>query len=586
MPRVLDAIKATPPYRFARSAKDRLERLAFGRGDLADTGTEVELEEFGLDDPERVGYVASHWGFLRRALRRCEVGPTDVFLDIGSGKGRIVWQAARHPFRRVIGVEISPELNEVARGNIERNRDRLVCDEIEFATADAASYRIPDDVTFIYLYNPFKGELFRRVLGNITESLDRNPRDLTLIYANPELDDDVTATGRFERIHVLKGLRPDSDLHSWVNLYASRPKEDATDGEPRSAGTGGRTETEIHQAIEPLEEEWDELARGASPFLQPGWIAAWWNAFGKGELVILSVRRDGRVVGVLPLARSRGALHSTTNWHSPLYGAVTEDRAAGRALAEALLEQRARRVHLNFLAGDAQFLEDFRAAADASGHRVAERVVLRSPYVELTGDWDNYWRSRSRNMRKGLRRRRNRLEELGEVSVEIAAGEEALGRLDEAFALEASGWKGREGTAITSRPETKRFYEEVARWAAERGTLRIATLRLDGRALAMHFSIEAGDDYLTLKVGYEAEFEKLAPGKLLDREMIEYAFSSKLSSFELLGDADPYKLDWADELHERIELQAFARSPLGLLEGLAQTHGRALARRAIAIRQR
>jgi CelD/BcsL family acetyltransferase involved in cellulose biosynthesis len=338
--------------------------------------------------------------------------------------------------------------------------------------------------------------------------------------------------------------------------------------------------------VEPLEREWDELARGAPPFLQPGWIGAWWNAFGEGELVILSVRRSGRIVGVLPLARRHGVLHSTTNWHSPLYGAVSEDRASGQALAEALFEQRARRVHLNFLAGDSQFIGDFRAAADASGHRVAERVVMRSPYVELTGDWASYWKSRSKNLRKGIRRRRNRLEELGEVSFEIAAGEEALGRLDEALALEASGWKGREGTAIISKPETKRFYEGVARWAAERGTLRIVTLRLDGRALAMHFSIEAGDDYFTLKVGYEAEFEKLAPSKLLDREMIEYAFASKLSSFELLGDADSYKLDWADELHERIELQAFSRSPLGLLDGLVQTHGRALARRAIAITQR
>jgi CelD/BcsL family acetyltransferase involved in cellulose biosynthesis len=342
----------------------------------------------------------------------------------------------------------------------------------------------------------------------------------------------------------------------------------------------------VHDSVEPLEREWGELATGAPPFLQPGWIEAWWNAFGEGELVILSARRDGRMVGVLPLARRRGVLHSTTNWHSPLYGAVTEDRAAGRALAEALFEQRARRVQLNFIAGDAQFIEDFRAAADASGHRLAERVVMRSPYVEVTGEWEHYWRSRSRNMRRGIKRRRNRLEELGEVEFEIAAGEAALGRLDEAFALEASGWKGRKGTAIISRPETKRFYEEVARWAAERGTLRIVTLRLDDRALAMQFSIEAGDDYFTLKVGYEAEFEKFAPSKLLDREMIGYAFASKLSSFELLGDADPYKLDWADELHERIELQAFAGSPLGRLEGLAQTHGRALARRAIAIRRR
>ena len=218
---MLERLKETPAYRAARGAKARLERLVFERGDLVDTGPEVSLEAFGLDDPERNRYEASSWGFLRRALRRCELRPGDVFLDIGSGKGRVVWQAAHHPFARVIGVEIAPELNDVARKNLERNRDRLAAAEIELITADATSFQIPDDVTFIYLYNPVKGAPFRDLLGNVVASLDRRPRRLTLIYANPEQEEDVLATGRFELKHVLRGLRPDVDRKSWVNLYTS-----------------------------------------------------------------------------------------------------------------------------------------------------------------------------------------------------------------------------------------------------------------------------------------------------------------------------------------------------------------------------
>ncbi|MGH2955379.1 MAG: methyltransferase domain-containing protein [Solirubrobacterales bacterium] len=224
MARILERIKASPPYRAARTAKARLERLLFERGDLEDTGQEVPLEELGLEDPERTRYEASAWSFLRRALRRCEVRPGDVFLDIGSGKGRVVWQAAQHPFARVLGVEIAPELNEVARRNIERNRDRLAAGEIELITADASSFEIPEDVTFVYLYNPVKGPLLRRVLANITASLDRKPRELTLIYANPEQEEEVLATGRFELKHVLKGIRPDVERSSWVQIYSSRPE--------------------------------------------------------------------------------------------------------------------------------------------------------------------------------------------------------------------------------------------------------------------------------------------------------------------------------------------------------------------------
>jgi hypothetical protein len=205
-------------YETARGAKKRLERLVFERG-LIDTGEGVRLEEFGLDDPERVHYEASAWSFLRRALRHCKVGPTDVFVDFGSGKGRVVWQAAQFPFARVVGVEISPQLNAVARRNIEKNLDRLICRNVELITADATEFEIPDDMTFAYFYFPFKGEIFGRVIRRVIESIDRNPRRLTLIYANPVMDEELRATGRFELVNVLKGIRPDVNKSGWVHVY-------------------------------------------------------------------------------------------------------------------------------------------------------------------------------------------------------------------------------------------------------------------------------------------------------------------------------------------------------------------------------
>lgn len=216
-----ERIKATPPYRAARAAKVRLERFIFERGDVADTDGKIGLDELGLAHPERIGYEPSAWSFLRRALRRCEVRESDVFLDLGSGKGRVIWQAAQHPFARVIGVEISPELNAVARRNIERNRDRLAAGKIELITGDAASFEVPDDVTFAYIFSSFQGETFRRVIANITESLDRNPRELILIYANPVMDEAVRETGWFDLVHVLKGIRPDVSKSSWVHIYST-----------------------------------------------------------------------------------------------------------------------------------------------------------------------------------------------------------------------------------------------------------------------------------------------------------------------------------------------------------------------------
>ena len=145
-------------------------RHLFERGDFIETASEARLEAYGLEDPERVRYVATGRFVLPRILRRIGVGPDDVFLDFGSGKGRVVYQAAQFPFRRVIGVEIAEELNRVARYNLDHNRDRLACGDIELVTGDAVAYEVPADVTVVYLYHPFEGETFTRVIGNLVAS--------------------------------------------------------------------------------------------------------------------------------------------------------------------------------------------------------------------------------------------------------------------------------------------------------------------------------------------------------------------------------------------------------------------------------
>lgn len=197
-------------------ARRRVARLVHERGHMEDTYGTVELTELGFDNPEYVHYQPSSWRHLDRALEGCEVGPGDVFLDLGCGKGRIVYLAAQRPFDRVVGVEIAPELLAVAQRNVDRNSARLACD-VELVAADVVEYAVPDDVTYVYLYNPFVGDVFRAALGGLIASLDRRPRPMTLIYANPTMAEEIAACGRFELVrefamHGGHGQRHDGDL--------------------------------------------------------------------------------------------------------------------------------------------------------------------------------------------------------------------------------------------------------------------------------------------------------------------------------------------------------------------------------------
>ncbi|MCW3017742.1 MAG: hypothetical protein JWN10_50, partial [Solirubrobacterales bacterium] len=129
--------------------------------------------------------VSSGHLYLARGLRGCRVGREDVLLDYGAGKGRVLLAAARFPFGRIVGLELNEADAEIARANAGIAAPRRRCPQIEVVVADARVWPVPDDVTYIYLFNPFWGETFVEMLDRVLESLDRRPRQLTIIYANP-----------------------------------------------------------------------------------------------------------------------------------------------------------------------------------------------------------------------------------------------------------------------------------------------------------------------------------------------------------------------------------------------------------------
>lgn len=217
--------------RFAvASGKSKLAYRLRGLADRAldrGLGTSAHRIEPEHDHPDRIQYVPSAWHVLPRALRYIGVSEKDTFVDFGSGKGRVLHQAAKRPFRRVIGVEISPALGEAARASLDANKRRYRCRDIQVVVSDAADFRVPDDMTIAYLFHPFRDETLDAVLGNIVDSMDRNPRTVHLIYVRPEQPARVLATGRFRLVKEQRTRFLDTSLSrtnslSQVSIFDGR----------------------------------------------------------------------------------------------------------------------------------------------------------------------------------------------------------------------------------------------------------------------------------------------------------------------------------------------------------------------------
>ncbi|HKW19311.1 MAG TPA: class I SAM-dependent methyltransferase [Terriglobales bacterium] len=113
-----------------------------------------------------------------------------TFIDVGSGKGRALLLAAEYGFRRIIGIELLPELDRIARANVKKLLDgkgKANQANIELVRSDATEFPFPPEPTIVFLFNPLPASKLRALFRNIEESICRNPRSLYIAYANPVL---------------------------------------------------------------------------------------------------------------------------------------------------------------------------------------------------------------------------------------------------------------------------------------------------------------------------------------------------------------------------------------------------------------
>ncbi len=129
-------------------------------------------------------HVPMQYYALHRMLQQLQLRRDDVVMDLGSGLGRIVLLASRYPVRKVIGVELDPELHRAAEANRARMRGRKA--ELELICG-AAEAQAMDEVTVLTLFNPFGEATLAKVLSRLEDSM-KTPRTVRIAYANPVFD--------------------------------------------------------------------------------------------------------------------------------------------------------------------------------------------------------------------------------------------------------------------------------------------------------------------------------------------------------------------------------------------------------------
>jgi CelD/BcsL family acetyltransferase involved in cellulose biosynthesis len=306
------------------------------------------------------------------------------------------------------------------------------------------------------------------------------------------------------------------------------------------------------EALLSLGPEWDRLVRAMprpSPFLLHGWLTEWWREYGKGaELAVGLARRDGELVGALPLMVRRRAgvriLEFVGGRHAVLADVLLapgEDGNITRELVAQLASVRHDAADFFGLPTESRLV--------ASGSLALRRLPrLEAPVLDLSAGWDATYREKTTSKKRNLhKRRRRQLAELGRVTTDVVRDAERLpAALEEAFTLHAMRFADRPDASEFTTPGGRRFHRAALGQIARNDVGRIVLLRLDDTAIAFHYYFALSGTMYVHALAFDPAYAKFSPGLVNTLDTLQAAASEGLAKVEFLGRDERYKLELAD----------------------------------------
>jgi SAM-dependent methyltransferase len=207
-----------------RLPRENAINAEFDRRHGTDTAGEVELVETGVSAKDAAGgnerYRTIWESSFHAALAALGLDFEGfTFVDIGSGKGKLLLLAASYPFERIVGVEYSPGLHAIAERNIGVYRSASQrCANVVAILGNALAFELPQGPIVCFIFNALDGRLMRAFMQNVESGLARRSQPAFVIYGNLRHVGEIGDA--FDDVRLLKKLKESDKLLIFGNTAA------------------------------------------------------------------------------------------------------------------------------------------------------------------------------------------------------------------------------------------------------------------------------------------------------------------------------------------------------------------------------
>ncbi len=206
-------------------------------------------------------------------------------------------------------------------------------------------------------------------------------------------------------------------------------------------------------------------------------------------------------------------------------------------------------------------------------HRAAEvKNYVKTARISVQGNFDEYWASRGNDLKRNVRKRLNRLEREGirtDTTVHQTP-EEMKHCIQEYGQLEELGWKGKGGTAVSPNNIQGMFYQSMLERICQAGEGVVYSLRFNDKIVAQKICVRRNKMMVFLKMAYDENYRHLAPGYLLQYEILKRLFEDhEIETVETYGRVNEGWTDkWTNDFRTMYHINYFRHMGLMLAKNV------------------
>lgn len=329
-----------------------------------------------------------------------------------------------------------------------------------------------------------------------------------------------------------------------------------------------------------LETGWDNLLEKFS-FPDVGYSYNWFHNWGSSFLEdkpihVVTVEDNDQLVSVMPLYKEKipylktkiTALKSMTNWHSHRFDLLSQNDSEEifcKTVSAAFNESKTPLIVLNFVPSDSYVFKNLEKACKEMKWNFVTSLHSENFQVKEANNYSEYFEQLDGKFKRNMRALEKKAHSLGELTLKKLTDESEINHyLEKGFAIEASGWKGSQGTAITCNHTVQRFYEGIARDLYKKGQFDAYLLSNNETDLAFFYCIKGFGVIRALKIGANDNFRSLAPGMLITIEVLKHLHEKgNFNIWDFCGGHARWKKDWGNNSEKLFNVAIYNNSFTG-----------------------